>query len=114
MDEQSLNTFREKILQELEALSAANEEAESATRPVELDKQSVGRLSRMDAMQGQAMALATKERKQKRLIQLKAALMRIDEDNFGYCQGCDEPINLRRLAIEPTTLFCLECASKRE
>lgn len=114
MDEQSLNTFREKILQELEELSAANEEAESATRPVELDQQSVGRLSRMDAMQGQAMALATKERKQKRLIQLKAALKRVENDDFGYCQECDVPINPRRLAIDPTTLFCLECASKRE
>ena len=57
MEEADQEYFRRKLLEEKQALSEKNDAADSATKPVELDQQSVGRLSRMDAMQGQAMAL---------------------------------------------------------
>jgi RNA polymerase-binding transcription factor len=114
MDDSQYSFFRSKLLAEQQALIEKNDEADSATKPVELDQQSVGRLSRMDAMQGQAMALATRQRQQQRMRQLVAALRRIDEDDYGYCEDCGKPINPRRLEIDPATLFCLECASARE
>ena len=56
----------------------------------------------------------TRQRQQQRMRQLVAALRRIDEDDYGYCEDCGEPVNPRRLEIDPATLFCLECASARE
>jgi len=114
MDDSQYSFFRSKLLAEQQALIEKNDEADSATKPVELDQQSVGRLSRMDAMQGQAMALATRQRQEQRMRQLIAALRRIDEDDYGYCEDCGKPINPRRLEIDPATLFCLDCASARE
>jgi len=114
MEEADQEHFRLNLLEEKQALSEKNDAADSATKPVELDQQSVGRLSRMDAMQGQAMALATRQRQEQRLRQLVAALRRIDEDDYGYCEDCGQPINPKRLEIDPATLFCLDCASARE
>ena len=79
-------------------------------RPVELDQQSVGRLSRMDAMQVQAMAQAVEVRRRARLQRIEAALKRIDLDDYGYCTSCDEDIPLKRLEIDPAVERCIECA----
>ena len=78
--------------------------------PVELDQQVQGRLSRMDAMQGQAMAKATNQRRHAEIAQLDAALKRIDENEFGYCVTCGEKIAIKRLEINPATGRCFDCA----
>ena len=84
--------------------------AESAA-PVELDQQVQGRLSRMDALQGQAMAQATNERRRIEIAQINAALGRMDADEFGYCMGCGDEIAPKRLELNPAISRCLECAS---
>ncbi len=84
--------------------------AESAA-PVELDQQVQGRLSRMDALQGQAMAQATNERRRIEIAQIDAALGRMDADEFGYCMGCGDEIAPKRLELNPAISRCLECAS---
>ncbi len=96
---------------ELEAVADAGEEASAV---VELDQTKVGRLARMDAMQAQAMAEASKQRREQVLRQIDAALVRLDNDEYGFCQQCGEEINPKRLAFDPTTLLCIECASKAE
>ncbi len=71
----------------------------------------MGRLSRMDALQNQALAKAGKVRAERQLKMIEAALTRIDNDDYGDCLECGEPINPKRLEIDPTTLHCIECAS---
>jgi DnaK suppressor protein len=94
-------------LAQIEIATAA---ATGATATVELDQQSVGRLSRMDALQGQAMARATAARRQAEAARLKSALARLDRDpDFGFCSECGEPIGLERLRIEPALTRCAEC-----
>lgn len=88
--------------------------AADASAIVELDQSKVGRLSRMDAMQGQAMAQASRERREVKLRLIDAALARIDADDYGYCQNCDEPIAPSRLEFDPTVLLCIDCARKAE
>lgn len=107
-------SMSEKLLQlraELEAVAAA---ADSSTAVVELDQSKVGRLSRMDAMQAQAMALASTQRREQMLHKIKAALARIERDDFGYCQSCEEPINVKRLDFDPTATLCIDCANQSE
>ena len=93
---------------ELQALSGATQEER---QPVELDQQSVGRLSRMDAMQVQAMAQAVEGRRRQRLAQIEAALKRIDEGDYGYCVECGEEISAKRLQVDLTVPRCVDCAS---
>ena len=78
--------------------------------PVELDQQSVGRLSRIDAMQVQAMALATDKRRKAELARVAAALQRVDTDEFGYCEICGEEIATARLENNPAVTTCIGCA----
>jgi DnaK suppressor protein len=80
-----------------------------AAAPVVLDQSSVGRLSRMDAMQQQSMAKATRQKTELRLTQCKVALSRFDRDEYGLCRKCEEPIGYPRLSAKPEAPFCLTC-----
>ena len=99
---------RQRVLQELQATGQA------AADVVELDQTSVGRLSRMDALQGQAMSQERQRRRQLELQQITAALRRIDAGDYGYCVSCGEEIALRRLEHDPAVPLCIACASARE
>ena len=92
---------------DLEELAAGSAEAR---RPVELDQTRVGRLSRMDALQSQAMALETERRRALELRRIEAALRRLEEDEYGYCVTCGDEIAVERLSLDPATPQCLNCA----
>ncbi len=96
---------------ELENVAATSDESAAV---VELDQSKVGRLSRMDALQAQAMAQASGNRRQAMLGKITAALKRIDDGDYGLCCECDEPINPKRLEFDPTATLCIDCASKIE
>ena len=89
--------MREKLLRLKAELEADAERAGDAGAIVELDQSKVGRLSRMDAMQAQAMARASEQRRQVMLRGITAALKRMDDGDYGICLECDEPINPKRL-----------------
>lgn len=93
---------------ELEAIIQISEEDQA---PVELDQSRVGRLSRMDALQGQAMAVATLIRRKNELSRITAALNRVENGDYGYCVNCDEEIREERLLLDPSTPLCIDCAS---
>jgi len=76
---------------------------------VELDQQAVGRLSRMDALQYQAMAQAQARRRAAERQKIHAALKRIDEGEYGYCTDCGEHIEPKRLSADPATALWLDC-----
>lgn len=84
-----------------------------AVRPVALDQSSVGRLSRMDAMQQQAMVRATREKSRLRLAKCQQAIARADTGEYGFCVSCEEPIGYPRLAATPESPFCLDCQNQR-
>jgi DnaK suppressor protein len=106
--------MRDKLLKLRAELQAIAETADESAAVVELDQAKVGRLSRMDALQAQAMAKASGERREQMLRKIEAALKRIDNDEYGYCRECDEPINPKRLEFDPTSVLCIDCASKLE
>ncbi len=102
--------FRAALLAEKAELAAENRTAAEDQATVTLDQQSVGRLSRMDAMQRQAMAQATARRRRDRDKRIAAALSRIDDGEFGYCIDCGEDIGQARLTLDPTLPTCVSCA----
>ena len=103
--------FRARLERMAADLKAATQATAADRAPVELDQQSVGRLSRMDALQVQAMALETERRRARALLRVEAALKRCDEGEFGYCIECGEEIPVRRLKIDPAAPLCVDCAS---
>jgi DnaK suppressor protein len=105
---------RNRLRGQLEALEAQLADpadgAAAELAPVELDQQSVGRLSRMDAIQVQAMAVATEQRRKAELSRVKAALERLDTDEFGYCEICGKEIAPARIEHSPAASTCINCA----
>jgi DnaK suppressor protein len=105
---------RERLEALRESLRAESEATADARDPVTLDQQSVGRLSRMDAMAGQHMAAANERARQAQIVKIDAALRRLDDGDYGYCTNCDEPIAPKRLDADPTASLCIACQSARE
>jgi DnaK suppressor protein len=105
----STDRIRTRLLalkQETESLSALSARGRKAVR---LDQQSVGRLSRMDAMQQQAMAQAQERNRAITLVRIDQALKRLDDGEYGYCLSCGEEIPEKRLEIDPTATHCVAC-----
>lgn len=107
-----LARFREKLLDRREELLAEDQMSAGDRAPVTLEQDSVGRLSRIDAMQVQAMALAQGRRRQSERAAIEAAILRIDYDEFGYCIKCGEDIALARLEHNPAFTTCIDCAKE--
>ena len=101
---------RPALEKEIEELRALSETGAASRAPVTLDQQSVGRLSRMDAIQAQAMAQATERRRLTRIQQVEAALKRIEDGEYGYCLSCGEEIEGRRLETDPAAPLCIGCS----
>ena len=106
--------MHDKLLAIRDELQSVAETTAESSKIVELDQTKVGRLSRMDAMQAQAMSQASGRRREMMLKNISAALKRIENDDFGICQSCEEDINRKRLEFDPTTVLCIECATKAE
>jgi len=60
------------------------------------------------------LELHTRDRERKLLVKIEAALQRIDEGTYGYCQETGEPIGLRRLLARPTATLSIEAQERRE
>lgn len=103
--------FRTKLETRRAELTNLSDAAADARKPVELDQQSVGRLSRQDALQHQAMAKAQDMRRAAEIRKIDAALARIKDGEFGWCSECGEAIAVKRLEIDPTLNLCISCAS---
>lgn len=112
MDNQSDDQIRERLLAMKASLNDIADTASEAAATVELDQASVGRLSRMDALQGQQMAHEAERRRQRQLVAVEGALRRLDSGEYGYCFVCGEDINTKRLQVDPTATRCIKCVEE--
>ena len=110
MDHATLDEFKTALLAMQAALDREDALGSDGQKTVVLDQQSVGRLSRMDALQQQAMAKATQGRREAMRLRIAAALARMADDDFGYCTDCGEEIAVKRLELDPTVPTCVSCA----
>lgn len=106
--------WRQVLLDLRAELERVADTAADSSAVVELDQSKVGRLSRMDAMQAQAMAKASDRRREAKLRRIAVALKRVDDGDFGNCMRCEESINPKRLEFDPTATLCINCASESE
>lgn len=106
------NGSRKRLMTRRDELQSLSNVSADARGTVTLDQQSVGRLSRMDAMQQQAMAQATERKRASELTRIENALKRLEAGDYGYCVECDDEIALKRLEIDPAATLCIKCAGK--
>lgn len=113
MDEltaEQLKALRSDLLVLKVSLREDLESSADASKPVELDQSSVGRVSRIDAIQHQQLAAASRQAQIHRVSMTDQALRRIEQDIYGYCLRCEEPIGYRRLKARPESAQCVRCA----
>ncbi len=107
-----LEQIKQKLQLQKNELVELEASYEETSQPVELDQSKVGRLSRMDAMQGQQLALEAARRRQLQLKNIEAAFRRLESGEYGYCLDCGEEIDSRRLDFDPSNALCIGCAEK--
>lgn len=110
IDDHFITEIRKSLEARRAELSAVEEQNNRDRAPVELDQTRVGRLSRMDALQHQAMASAQGERRRLERSRIEAALARIDDGSYGECLRCGDDIAEPRLRADPANPVCVHCA----
>ena len=113
-DDLDLAWFEEALLELQEQVLGITDLVENSAKTVELDQNRMGRLSRMDALQGQALAQASADRQQQQLTDIEQALDRIEQGEYGRCLECDQGIAPARLRIDLTAAYCISCAQALE
>lgn len=116
MNEELTDTQRDELhtslIQLRKTLQKTLQTTAELAQTVELDQAAVGRLSRIDAIQQQAMATAQKRRNELRLKQIAVALTTFEDDSYGECKICGEPIGYRRLCARPESPCCVPCMTE--
>jgi DnaK suppressor protein len=112
-DDALIAKFRPRLEAALTGLLAEQAATAEDRAPVALDQQSVGRLTRMDAMQQQQMALAAGRQREAQIARIRNALARMDDGEFGVCMECGDDISEKRLDADPSVALCVQCAGKK-
>ncbi len=107
----SFEKFKILLIERRSELEETNRLANDSRAPVQLDQSSVGRVSRIDAMQRQAMAKAGEQRRLNEINRIISALRRIENEEYGDCLECGEQIAEKRLLFDPATPLCIKCAT---
>lgn len=105
-----VKTAKQRLLALKQEVSDLSEAAKANRKPVALDQQSVGRLSRMDSLQVQAMDKAAEQRRRRDILRINSALERLETGDYGYCVSCDAEIGAKRLELDPAAPLCINCA----
>lgn len=87
------------------------EQLESITQPI-APENSIGRISRMDAINNKSVAEATLRSARRKLANLRLALSKIETPDFGNCSRCKQPIPSARLMFMPQSTMCVRCADR--
>ena len=114
LTEPQLTELKQDLTQLRAELEVSLKGTERHAGTVELDQSAVGRISRVDALQAQQMALAQQQRTRARIEQVRLALVRHEEDDYSWCPRCGEPIGYLRLKAHPESVFCVPCMSLLE
>jgi DnaK suppressor protein len=112
MDAPERKQLKEKIIAAIAKTEEDIVHLEEATQPI-APENSIGRVSRIDAINNKGVSEAALRSARKKLSSLKTALGKIDSPEFGICAGCKQPIPPARLMYLPESKFCVNCADRR-
>ena len=109
MDQPLIMKYQKKL--EESAISVKNDIADltESSKPIKPEN-SLGRLTRMDAIGQKSINEKALTNAKLKLQKIEAALVRIENDEYGYCLDCGDEINTKRLDAVPESTLCLECS----
>jgi len=112
MDDKARMALKEKIKEEIIRIEASIVQLMDATKPISPEN-SIGRVSRMDAINNKSVAEAALRSAKIKLSKLQIASLKVDNQDFGNCSNCKNPIRPARLMYMPESTRCVRCADKR-
>jgi RNA polymerase-binding transcription factor len=108
MTQEEITSIKEYLLKEEIKITKRVIELKELTQPIEPDD-AIGRVSRMDAIVNKSINQEALKKAATKLSKVKISLERIDDDNFGNCIQCNQPIPIQRLLLMPGSI-CIKCA----
>jgi DnaK suppressor protein len=105
------SVIKQKILDLITQSQDAIKDMKNMTAPVSPEN-SIGRISRMDAINNKSVMEAALRHKKEKLSKLKMALSNLDKPEFGICSRCKNPIQPGRLIYMPESTLCIRCADR--
>ncbi|MGB3545496.1 MAG: TraR/DksA family transcriptional regulator [Saprospiraceae bacterium] len=101
--------LRTQIKTAIAAAKSQITDYEADAEPISPDN-SIGRISRLDAINNKSVVEAALRQTRRKLAQLKFALAHVDDERFGLCQRCAQPIPVQRILLMPQSGYCIRCA----
>ena len=112
MNPMQVEYFRQKLLRWRSELLAESTETLQHLKEESLAEPDI--TDRASLETERALELRTRDRERKLITKIDAALMRIEDGTYGYCEETDEPISLRRLEARPIATLSLEAQERHE
>ena len=101
--------LKEKIESTIKETELKIVQLEEETQPI-APENSIGRVSRMDAINNKSVSEAALRTAKRKLSNLQHALSKTESPNFGDCAKCKQPIPAARLMFMPQSPYCVNCA----
>ena len=101
--------IKQHILDEIVKTEKSVEMYREITKPIAPDA-SIGRISRMDAINNKSVREASLRQAEEKLDGLKRVFSQLGEESFGICRRCHTPIPIKRILVRPESVFCVNCA----
>ncbi|TVU91984.1 RNA polymerase-binding protein DksA [Vreelandella titanicae] len=111
MNDEQLQFFRHRLLAERSELEVHLKEVKTAIASHERDSDEADQASFEEELR---LALRQADRESRLLNNINAALKRIENGEYGYCEETGEPIGLPRLFFRPTAKLCIEAKERQE
>jgi DnaK suppressor protein len=109
MKQEELNKLEKEVREMISKLTAEIADLEESTAPIGPEN-SIGRISRMDAINNKSVIEASMRHRKRKLSKLKISLSKIHRPGFGTCARCNNLINPKRLMLMPQSDKCVKCA----
>lgn len=111
MTKKQKETLKQRILHNIDTLGKDIATLKEKIKPISPEN-SLGRLTRLEAISEKSVNEALLLKSEQRLKKLLFVKERVDSDEYGICNICDEEILYQRLEIMPESTICIECANE--
>ena len=109
MDKTQILEIKKVLKAELKSTQLKIDEYTTLCKPI-APENSIGRISRMDAINNKSVVEAALREAENKMQQLLQMDKKINDEDFGICIKCSNTIPFGRLMIRPHSKFCVNCA----
>jgi len=112
MDKEQLEQFRSQLLDKRDEILA--EAGKTLSDMTDQTTNIPDPNDRATVESGRSFELRIRDRERKLLSKIEEAIGRLDEGEYGVCEGCGEEIGIKRLEARPVTTYCIDCKTLQE